>query len=143
MNYTTKIVDFTKYEKEIRLVRNTVFTEEQKISSAIDFDGLCPECFHGLARNGRGIPIGTGRMQKNGHIGRLAVIAKWRGKGIGAALVNEFVSFAQSKGLEQAYLNSQEQAVGFYEKCGFSSQGEIFYEAGIPHIKMVKYFTPI
>ncbi len=142
MNFSIQLVSFTRRENDIRLVRNTVFTEEQKISSSIDFDGRCPDCNHVLAWNEMKQPVGTGRMQKDGHIGRLAVIAEWRGNGIGAAMVNEFVSFAQNKGLKQAYLNSQEQALGFYEKCGFSSQGEIFYEAGIPHIKMVKRFAP-
>ncbi len=133
-----KIVTFAQYEKEIRLVRNTVFTEEQGISSAIDFDGRCPDCYHVLALNDEGQPVGTGRMQKNGHIGRLAVIADRRGNGIGKAMLNEFVLYAQSISLKQVYLNSQEQAIGFYEKCGFVCEGEIFYEVNIPHIKMVR-----
>ena len=138
MNYTIKIVNFTQHEKEIRFVRNTVFTDEQGISSSIDFDGRCIDCYHVLAWNDDGQPIGTGRMQKNGHIGRLAVIAEWRGYGIGTAMLDEFITFAQSVGLKQVYLNSQEQAVEFYEKCGFIIDGEIFYEANIPHIKMVR-----
>ena len=138
MKFTTQIVNFAQHEKEIRLVRNTVFTEEQGIPSAIDFDGRCPDCYHVLARNEAGHPVGTGRMQKNGHIGRLAVTAEWRSKGIGAALLDEFITFARNIGLKQVYLNSQEQAVGFYEKCGFVVEDEIFYEANIPHIKMVK-----
>ncbi len=141
MKNTIQIVGFTQYEKEIRLVRNTVFTEEQGISSAIDFDGRCPHCYHVLAWNEEGQPVGTGRMQKNGHIGRLAVIADWRSKGIGKAMLDDLVSYAQSIGLKQVYLNSQEQAVGFYEKCGFILGGEIFYEANIPHIKMVRNFV--
>lgn len=137
----TKIVTFAQYEKKIRLVRNTVFTEEQGISSAIDFDGRCPDCYHVLAWNNDGQPVGTGRMQKNGHIGRLAVIADWRGKNIGKAMLDELVLYAQSIGLKQVYLNSQEQAIVFYEKCGFICDGEIFYEVNIPHIKMIRNFV--
>jgi len=35
------------------------------------------------------------------------------------------------------YLNAQESVIKFYEKLGFISKGEIFYEANIPHQKMV------
>ncbi len=138
MKYSIHIVDFTQHEKEIRLVRNTVFTGEQGISSAIDFDGRCPDCYHVLARNEAGEPVGTGRMQKNGHIGRLAVIAAWRGNVIGKAMLEALISHARRIGLRQVYLNSQQSAVGFYEKCGFICDGEIFHEVNIPHIKMVR-----
>jgi ElaA protein len=34
-------------------------------------------------------------------------------------------------------VNSQTQAVGFYEKFGFEQVGEEFMEEGVPHIKML------
>jgi predicted GNAT family N-acyltransferase len=35
------------------------------------------------------------------------------------------------------YLNAQEQAISFYEKLNFEGVEDIFYEADIPHLKMV------
>lgn len=133
----TRIVDYSTHEKEIRTVRNTVFTDEQGISEKLDFDGVDPECYHVLVQAPDGQPIGTGRMQKDGHIGRLAVTAPWRGKGIGKALLQELISCARSLRLKGVYCNAQEQAIGFYNQYGFVCEGEKFYEAGIVHIKMV------
>ncbi len=131
-----RIVDFATFEKDIRSVRNAVFTEEQKISSLIDFDGKDPLCDHVLCWDDQGIPVGTGRMQKSGHIGRLAVIKEQRHKGIGTAMINAFCELAKRKYLSYVYLNSQESAIAFYLKIGFIEEGEIFFEAGIAHRKM-------
>jgi predicted GNAT family N-acyltransferase len=35
------------------------------------------------------------------------------------------------------YLNSQVSAMNLYAKCGFIAEGDLFYEANIPHFKMV------
>lgn len=135
------IVAYSSSSEEIRHVRNTVFTKEQGILETIDFDGLDPECYHVLTRDDKGNPIGTGRMQKDGHIGRLAVLPHCRGKHIGKSMLEELINYAGKIGLEQVYLNSQDHAIGFYEKLGFSCEGETFLEADIPHIKMVKNLT--
>jgi predicted GNAT family N-acyltransferase len=42
-----------------------------------------------------------------------------------------------SQELSIIYLHAQEHAMKFYQKYGFAAQGERFYEAGIPHFKMV------
>ncbi|MBL7176635.1 MAG: GNAT family N-acetyltransferase [Desulfobacteraceae bacterium] len=62
----------------IYAVRKIVFVEEQGISEELDFDGLDPECWHVLAYASQSEPIGTARMQKDGHIGRIAVLEDWR-----------------------------------------------------------------
>jgi ElaA protein len=33
-------------------------------------------------------------------------------------------------------LNSQSHAIGFYERFGFKTVSEEFFEAGVPHVKM-------
>ncbi len=35
-------------------------------------------------------------------------------------------------------LDSQDQAIPFYEKSGFSMEGDGFMDAGIPHHRMTK-----
>ena len=42
---------------------------------------------HALAVDREGAPIGCGRLLPDGHIGRLAVVGTWRGRGVGAALL--------------------------------------------------------
>ena len=38
---------------------------------------------------------------------------------------------------EFVYLNAQESVIKFYEKCGFEAVGNRFFEANIPHKKMI------
>lgn len=122
----------------IRLVRITVFCQEQSIPQDLDFDGLDPECRHVLAFTNSGEPIGTARMQKDGHLGRIAVLKEWRKHGVGKAVVESLIAVATAEGLSQVYLNAQVHAVPFYEELGFRPEGEAFLEAGIEHFRMTK-----
>lgn len=45
---------------------------------------------------------------------------------------------AQEAGVERLYLDSQVNAIGFYRKFGFKEYGNIFDDAGIDHVSMVK-----
>ena len=132
----TTIVRFDEqHAPEIRRIRNRVFTEEQHIDEEIDFDGQDPGSVHVLVTSG-GRYVGTGRMLGDGHIGRLAVLKEFRGRGLGAAAVRALVEEAGKSSMERVYLGSQDHAVGFYEKLGFSVCGEPYNEAGIEHIHM-------
>lgn len=46
------------------------------------------------------------------------------------------LGYLKNKGIEKAILNAQEYVKGFYKKLGFKQKGEVFIEAGIPHIRM-------
>ena len=63
----------------IRAVRTAVFLTEQGIAHELDFDGRDADCAHVLALAPGGEPVGTGRVERDGHIGRVAVLAPWRG----------------------------------------------------------------
>lgn len=69
------------------------------------------------------------------HIGR--VLAVEQGKGLGTLLMRRFLrDIRKNSTAEKIVLNSQSSATGFYEKFGFKKVGEIFFEAGVEHIKM-------
>lgn len=80
--------------------------------------------------------MGTGRLLPDGHIGRMAVLREWRGKGVGALLLRALVELARSRGHTSVRLNAQTQALGFYRRYGFEAVGAQFMEAGIPHLAM-------
>ncbi len=122
----------------IRSVRNTVFSDEQGISETLDFDGRDHECVHVLAQIGEGEAIGTARMLPDGHVGRIAVHKKWRGRGVGMRLVEFLTDVARERGFAEIHLHSQVQAAGFYARLGFEERGETFMEAGIEHMLMVR-----
>ena len=105
--------------------------------SVKEYDEFEDSSTHIIARIGRKA-VGTARWRETDQgfkLERFAVPLQWRGKGIGKALV-EFV-LRQVDTSAYTYLNSQVIAIGFYETMGFKAQGEIFYEADIPHRKMV------
>jgi predicted GNAT family N-acyltransferase len=43
---------------------------------------------------------------------------------------------ANARGIDNLYLHAQTQAIGFYEKEGFTAEGDEFLECDIAHRKM-------
>ena len=120
-------------ERDATAVRDAVFVREQGVPATLEIDGRDPGCRHVLARDAAGAAIGTGRLLPDGHLGRIAVRADWRGKGVGAALVERLIEEGAATGLSSLELNAQVPAAGFYERFGFVAEGPEFIEAGIPH----------
>lgn len=59
-----------------------------------------------------------------------------RGQGFGARLMHSIIAETKRQGGQILRLHAQTQAVPFYEHLGFHTVGEVFIEAGIPHILM-------
>ena len=116
-------------------IRREVFIEEQAVPEADEWDRDDMISVHALATLNRE-PVGTGRLNPDGKIGRIAVIAGLRGRGIGTLILRQLLHEAYHRGIREPYLHSQLQAVPFYEKLGFRTEGEVFDEAGIPHLRM-------
>jgi predicted GNAT family N-acyltransferase len=133
-----KVTSFEESGEDIRCVRDVVFGMEQKVRRELDWDGNDPHCAHVVAVDNGGNPIGTGRMQPDGRIGRLAVLKQWRNRGIGSGMLEALVETARRNGLEKVYLHAQVHAVPFYEKNGFDRDGDEFMEAGIRHMNMTR-----
>ena len=125
----------------IRSIRQAVFVRELGIPEDLEWDGRDPECAHLLAYDMAGNPIGTARMQADGHIGRMAVMPDWRGRGVGSALLLMLIELAAAHGLDEVYLNAQCGAADFYHRHGFIGVGDEFEAAGIPHIRMSRFTT--
>jgi predicted GNAT family N-acyltransferase len=120
----------------IEAVRRTVFIDEQQVPEDEEWDEADPHCRHVLALTRNRDAVGTGRLDASGKIGRVAVLKKYRGTGVGGALMRYLVDLARDSGFTQAYLNAQTTAMGFYERLGFRAEGPEFDEAGIPHKRM-------
>ena len=129
-------VSWVQHGDALTSVRRTVFVVEQGVDESAEWDGLDPDCRHFLAEDGQGCPIGTARLMPRGQIGRMAVLKAWRGRGIGASLLELAVDAARRGNYEVVFLHAQSHAVGFYERAGFELTGEAFMEAGIEHRAM-------
>jgi predicted GNAT family N-acyltransferase len=118
-------------------IRRKVFVQEQKVDPELEYDEHEQEATHYLAYY-NDIPVGTARWRytQNGvKLERFAVLAEYRKKGIGDALVRKVLEDVLPLGKE-VYLHSQLTACGLYRRNGFVEEGDIFVEAGIEHYKM-------
>jgi hypothetical protein len=127
-----KSVSFADHEANIRFIRNAVFSGDQGIDPERDFDGNDSAAVHALAFVD-GNPAGTGRLLNDGHIGRVAVLSQYRGKGVGSEILECLVAAAAGNGYSRVYLGSQKQACEFYAKRGFTPYGEVYMEVHIEH----------
>lgn len=119
----------------LQQVRREVFIVEQRIPESEEWDDDDLVSNHALATLNRE-PVGTGRLSPKGKIGRLAVKSSLRGRGIGSAILECLIHEGYRLGPRELYLHAQLQAVPFYERHGFRAEGEVFDEAGIPHVRM-------
>jgi len=133
---TLRPATWQKDAESLKFVRRRVFVEEQSVPEAEEWDTADPTARHVLAVVGGRDPVGTGRLESCGKIGRVAVLLEWRGAGIGAEIVRHLVNQATELGVESVYLHAQTAAAGFYRRLGFRAEGPEFDEVGIPHVRM-------
>lgn len=69
---------------------------------------------------------------------QMAVARELQGKGIGAAIVSFAENVARKKGYKILMMHARDSVLSFYEKCGYTIDGEQFNEVNIPHHKMKK-----
>lgn len=140
-NLVIKLANFSEDFLEIKAIRKAVFQEEQKVEEALEFDGKDEICEHLIAYLDKQA-VGTARIRyiddKTVKIERLAVLSTARGQGIGKKIMEEALLIIASKDIAEVVINAQEYVKALYYKLGFAQEGEIFIEAGIPHVKMRK-----
>jgi len=134
--FVVHLLDWNAARDQARRVREEVFVREQGVPIEMEWDEWDERCVHALAIDRAGQAIGTGRLLPDGRIGRMAVLRAWRGRGVGAAILEALMQQARERRMAEITLHAQTYATGFYERHGFSTEGEIFMEAGIPHVTM-------
>jgi predicted GNAT family N-acyltransferase len=127
-------------EKSLEIVfaiRREVFVVEQNCPPELEWE-FEEESIHFLATVD-GEPAGACRWRKTDKgykLERFAVLEKYRGKGVGQALVKTVLEDLPADAT-YVYMHAQIQAVPLYEKFNFKKIGDEFEEAGIRHYKMV------
>ena len=136
-------------------VRLEVFVVEQAVPFALEIDARDeePTTIHLLASGADGTPLGAGRLLMEPehpgrvHLGRLAVRSIVRGTGLGARIVAALEQTALShsgRSRVEVVLSAQEQAMGFYEHCGYRVlDGRRYLDAGIWHQDMARTVSSI
>jgi predicted GNAT family N-acyltransferase len=123
-------------------VRLSVFVEEQHVPAeeeVDEHDRTDAAARHALIRD-REVVIAAGRYYVAGpvtvQVGRMAVLAAYRGRRVGRLLLDALVDDARTHGFTRVALNAQDHAVGFYAKAGFTPFGETLVECDIVHQPM-------
>lgn len=153
--YTVRVAEGPADREACFAVRKEVFVGEQGVPQGIEYDAYDATALHVLAIGADGIPLGTGRLLHGeaavgktggdasvGSLGRLAVTRRARGLGVGAALVRAIEDAARDLGLTAVDLHAQTQALGFYERLGYTAYGPEFQDAGIAHRAMRRPLRP-
>jgi predicted GNAT family N-acyltransferase len=141
-DFRIELTDWVTSEAELFAVRRTVFIDEQKVPAELEVDEHDLRALHAVARDAQGRAIGTGRLVDDGHVGRLAVLASWRSRGVGRALVLHLLEEAERRGMTETIADAQIAALGFWGKLGFVPEGPEFLDAGIPHRKTRRPIRP-
>ena len=137
MDCEIRTANWESDREQIRSVRDAVFIREQNVDPQIEWDDQETSAQHFLVLCD-GAAVGTGRITTAGKIGRMAILRSARGSGFGLRLLKSICAFAREKQFHSVYLHAQCHAEGFYRRAGFEPEGEIFHEAGIPHIRMAR-----
>jgi predicted GNAT family N-acyltransferase len=132
-----ELMDWQRARSLAAPIRFEVFVREQRVPPEIELDDQDAVCIHAIAFDGER-PVGTGRLLPDGHIGRMAVLMEWRGRGIGSLILQKLVQAARERGDANISLSAQVQAVDFYRAHGFEPVGGVYQEAGIDHQAMVR-----
>ena len=157
---TIQTVQYIKAIAPIQKIRRQVFQMEQGVAEALEFDGEDDHATHFLAYQGdeavgttrirylkksaplpASLPITTDSSTTDGprtiaKIERVAVLADYRGQGIGQQLMAAAIAHLQHQDITAIMINAQLQVQAFYERLGFRPRGAVFEEAGIPHVEM-------
>jgi len=125
-------------------IRREVFCVEQGVAEHEEIDGQDAISRHYLVRSD-GQAVATARVRRLSDgaqkVERVAVRKPYRGGGLGRALMERVMADIAIAGGTHVVLNAQLAVRDFYAGIGFRAEGEVFEEAGIPHVRMVRAIT--
>lgn len=131
---------YEELPEEAKNIRITVFVEEQGFEN--ELDEIDNSAIHTLLfKNGQAVATARMYPKDNGktyYFGRIAVLKEFRGLDLGREIVNAMFEKAKLLGAEKCEISAQCRAVGFYQKLGFTEDGETYLDEHCPHIHMEK-----
>lgn len=119
-------------------LRELVFTIGQKCSDP-DLDDVDRRAVHMLGYDDSKL-VGYLRIYEKNHrqnLGRIVVAPDRQGQGIGREMMLVVIAHLQKENPGQIIeMSAQYYLEKFYQSLGFVSEGEVYLEAGIPHVRM-------
>jgi len=122
----------------IKDIRRIVFTDEIGILESELFDDYDKTSDHFILFDGANI-VGSVRIiiiDQQLKLERMAILKKFRSKNYGKDCILQLREYYLNQGYSKIILDSIYSVRGFYKKCNFIEEGEIFQRVGIDHIRM-------
>jgi predicted GNAT family N-acyltransferase len=147
MSFEVALVQNAKEQEAVFAVRMIVFVEEQAVPAEEELDAYDLTSTHFCVRKTPGISeegeiVATARLidkgEGTGKVGRVAVLKEYRGQGVGALLMRYVEEYARTQGFRKLALDAQMTALPFYERLGYTAEGDIFLDCDIEHRFMWK-----
>ncbi|MEE2024068.1 MULTISPECIES: bifunctional GNAT family N-acetyltransferase/hotdog fold thioesterase [Alkalimonas] len=105
-------------------------------------DELETSSIHRMLLDGETV-VGVGRLHQvdatRAQLRYMAVASSYQGQQLGARLVAELEQQALALGCSEVVLNARENALGFYQKLGYSQQEELASQFGVRHFRMQRF----
>ena len=131
----------TQLEKDDAFyVRKIVFIDEQQVPEELELDEHDKTAIHFVGYEEKRL-VAAARLRfvdGYGKLERICVLKEHRGKHYGKILMEAMEKTIREHGVDKAKLNAQTHAESFYSKQGYETVSDIFMDAGIPHVTMVK-----
>ena len=129
--------------KDALTIRNRVFGDEQNYKTGASRDEYDDTAWFAGVYDSDGRAVATSRMIYPGNsnerlLGKIAVLEEYRKFGFGRAMLLLLEDIAKEEKATLLHINSQKQALGFYESLGYIKDGKSYIEEDIEMIPVSK-----
>ncbi|MEG0383485.1 GNAT family N-acetyltransferase [Solibacillus cecembensis] len=139
--FEVKLVTTEEDRNRAFSLRKEVFVKEQGVPLSLELDEHDETAVHFIVNDGDQT-IAAARLReiepKIGKVERVCVLSHYRGKRLGALIMDTVEQHATALDFKNLKLNAQSYAVPFYEKLNYTVTSPEFMDAGIPHRAMEK-----
>ncbi len=129
---------------EERYLRAKVLREHLGLPTGCEVFPFEKEALHLVAINNENEVIGCVMFnpeEQGGRLLQMAIYKEYQNKGIGTMMIKELEKHLKTIGIKNIYLHARFNAVQFYEKLGYTIEGNEFEEVGIKHFNMIKFLA--
>lgn len=122
-------------------LRNELLRKPLGLDLMVEDLGVESEYLHyGMVESGQviacalAIPVSEIKVK----IRQMTVALEYQGRGTGRQLLENMEIDLKQRGFRLLELDARVSVVGFYEKLGYTAEGDEFVSVSIPHLRMIK-----